>query len=109
MDLSQLPQWKADPALKDSMLEKATILRRLVGTLAVLIAGTFLLMLWVLGSPDSHQEHVAATGPSSTWPDGSAKTPQDWWAKAKGGSHSSSHQVAQPPATAPAQGQPNRG
>ena len=106
MDLPQLEDWAdSKPQLKQSTLEKVRIFRWLVGSLFTLIAATFVLMLWVLGEPDSYQEHAAVEGPSSTWPDGSAKTAQDssW---DKGG-----HQVAQPPAAAPAQQPqpPNRG
>lgn len=107
MDLSQLQEWRADPQLKQSTLEKAAIFRRMVITLFALIAGTFALMLWVLSYGDSYQEHQAAAGPSSTWPDGSAKTGQDWWATAHG---HSTRQVAQPPsAPSPTQPSPNRG
>lgn len=106
MDLSQLQKWHVDPQLKESTLEKATIFRRMVVTLLALIAGTFALMLWVLSYPNTYEEHQAVIGPSATWPDGSAKTGQDWWANAPG--HSSG-QVAQPP-TSPSQPQsPNRG
>ena len=104
MDLPQLQQWSTDPQLKASALEKATLLKRLVAALFVLIAATFVLMMWVLGSPDSYQENAAAAGPAATWPDGSAKTPHDWWAKANG---KPGGQVAQPPATSAAQS--NRG
>lgn len=97
-----------EPLPQDWMREKSTIFRRMVGTLLVLIAATFVLMMWVLGSPDSYQEHQAAAGPAATWPDGSAKTGQDWWAKAAGGQPG--HQVAEPPAVpSPAQPQPDRG
>jgi hypothetical protein len=100
MDPSQAPPW-----MQEWMSEKVTIFRRLVGTLLGLIAAMFILMMWVLGSPDSYQEHQAAAGPSATWPDGSAKTGQDWWANAGG---RPAGQVAQPPAS-PAQPEPNRG
>jgi len=109
MDLPQLQDWTAaDPQLRQSTHERVRIFKWLVGSLFTLIAATFVLMLWVLGSPDSYQEHAAVEGPSSTWPDGSAKTGQDWWAKAGGKPPA---QVAQPPASAPQQPQqpPNRG
>lgn len=107
MDLPQLQQWNAEPSLKQSTLDKARLMKRLVGTLAVLIASTFLLMLWVLGAPGTYQQNAAASGPSARWPDGSAKTANDWWAKAKG---HAPVQVAQPPrAPSSAPAQPNRG
>ncbi len=106
MDLPQMQQWSAEPALKESTLEKVTFFKRLVLSLLALIAVTFALMLWVLSYGDSYQEHAAAQGPSATWPDGSAKTARDWWSQ-PGGKPS---QVAQPPAPAPQpQPQPNRG
>ncbi|MBV8537241.1 MAG: hypothetical protein JO128_16695 [Alphaproteobacteria bacterium] len=103
MDLPQLDEWAGTkPQLKQSTLEKVRIFRWLVGSLFTLIAATFVLMLWVLSYGDSYQEHAAVQGPSSTWPDGSARTPQDSsWDKAKG-------QLAQPPAP-PQPQSPNRG
>lgn len=107
MDLPQLEQWNANPALHQSTVEKITIFRRLIVTLFALIAATFILMLWVLGSPDSYQENAATLGPAAAWPDGSAKTSNDWWANAAG---HPPRQVAQPPSSTPAQPQPpNRG
>ncbi len=105
MDLPQLEEWAdTKPELKRSTLEKVRIFRWLVGSLLTLIAATFVLMLWVLSYGDSFQEHAAVQGPSSTWPDGSAKTAQDSWAKA-------GSQVAQPPAPQPPPQQqpPSRG
>lgn len=103
MDLPQLERWNTEPQLRASTLEKITIFRRLVVTLFALIAATFILMLWVLGSPDSHQENAAAPGVFATWPDGSPKTSHDWWANAA--AHPPS-QVAQPPAPAQAPASP---
>jgi hypothetical protein len=104
MDLPQLEDWAdSKPQLKQSTLEKVRIFRWLVGSLFTLIAATFVLMLWVLGEPNSYQQHAAAAGPSSTWPDGSARTPEDSsWDKA-------GHQVAQPPAQPPQAQPPSRG
>ena len=101
MDLPQLQDWtESQPQLKQSTLEKVRIFRWLVGSLLTLIAATFVLMLWVLSYGDSYQEHAAVQGPSSTWPDGSAKSAQDSsWDKA-------GSQVAQPPAAGPAKPQP---
>jgi hypothetical protein len=108
MDVPQLEErLPAEPQLKQAALERIKIFRWLVGSLLTLIAATFVLMLWVLDYGDSYQEHMATQGPSSTWPDGSAKTGQDWWAKAGGKPPA---QVAQPPASPPQQQQPpNRG
>lgn len=103
MDLPQLEQWDTDPRLHDATVEKIVIFRRLIVTLFVLIAGMFLLMLWVLGSPDSHRENAAALSSAATWPDGSAKTSHDWWANAA--VHIPT-QVAQPPAPGSPPGQP---
>ncbi len=106
MDLPQLEEWAdTKPELKQSTLEKVRIFKWLVGSLLTLIAATFVLMLWVLSYGDSYQEHVAVQGPSSTWPDGSAKTARDSsWDKV-------GSQVAQPPAPQPQSQQqpPNRG
>lgn len=97
MDVRQLEE---GPQLKYSMLESAKIFKWLVRSLFALIAATFLLMLWVLGSPDAYHEHGETSGPSAKWPDGSAKTAQDSsWAKA-------GSQLAQPPAAPPPQQQP---
>jgi hypothetical protein len=101
MDRLQLEQWNTDPRLREAMTERVTILHRLVAMLAALIAATAILMLWVLGSPDSHQENGAVA--SVTWPDGSPKTSHDWWANA--GGHPPG-QVAQPPAPASAPSPP---
>jgi len=99
MDLPQLQDWAStEPQLKQATLERIKIFKWLVGSLLTLIAATFVLMLWVLDYGDSYQEHMATQGPASTWPDGSARTAHDWWAKAGG-------QVAQPPAPAPRQQQ----
>ena len=57
--------------------ERTMIFRRLTWSLLALIAATFVLMLWVLSSPDSYQEHVAEQPPVAAWPDGSAKTAAD--------------------------------
>lgn len=101
-------QWNTAPEVREAAAERITLFHRLIVTLFALIAMNILLMLWVLGAPDSHQENAAAAGPAATWPDGSAKTSHDWWANA-----ATAHprkQVAQPPAATPAQPQPsNRG
>ena len=64
-----------------------------------LIAATFVLMMWVIGSPDSYRQHIEQfASTTGKWPDGSDKTAQDWWAKP--GSKPPT-QVAQPPTPAP--------
>src|SRR5579863_8439866 len=106
MDLPQAEDWaSAEPQMKQAAVERVKIFRWLVGSLFALIAATFVLMLWVIGSPDSYHQHVAEFGPAAKWPDGSAKTAQDWWAKPGGKPPA---QVAQPPAAAP-QTPPSRG
>ena len=72
-----------DPIVERELLpERAAIFHKLVVGLLALIAITFALMVWVVGSPDAYHTHVASQGPSSTWPDGSPKTSNDWWANA---------------------------
>ena len=83
---------------RDLLPERVAIFRKLVIGLFALIAVTFALVVWVVGSPDAYHEHVASKPPSSTWPDGSAKTNNDWWANAS---------LAQQPApAAPSGGKP---
>ncbi len=67
---------------RELLPERHTVFRRLVGSLLALIAVFFALMVWVVGQPNSHDENVASQPPKSTWPDGSAKTANDSWAKA---------------------------
>jgi hypothetical protein len=87
-----------EPTLGHDVLATRQLgLRRLVWALLGLIAATFIFMGWVLGQLNSHDENQAARGPSAVWPDGSAKTSNDWWAKAGGQPPA---QVAQPPAGA---------
>ena len=100
MDLPETEKRAATvPSLKQATIEKVRIFRWLVGSLFGLIAATFILMMWVIGSPDSHQQHLEEFGPAAQWPDGSAKTAQDWWAKPGA---KPPIQVAQPPAATPA-------
>jgi hypothetical protein len=107
MDLKETEEWAATvPPLKQATVERVKIFRWLVGSMLTLIAATFVLMLWVLDYGDSYQEHMAVSGPASTWPDGSAKTGHEWWAKAGGKPPT---QVAQPPAPSQQPQPPNRG
>jgi len=72
-----------DPIVERELLpERAAMFRKLVIGLLSLIAVTFALVVWVVGSPDAYHEHAAAQPPSSTWPDGSPKTSNDWWGSA---------------------------
>ena len=107
MDLKETEDRAATvPLPKEVTVERVKIFRWLVGSLFTLIAATFILMLWVIGSPDAYHEHAEVYGPSAKWPDGSAKTGQEWWAKAGGKPPA---QVAQPPAPQQQQPPPDRG
>ncbi|HEX9465051.1 MAG TPA: hypothetical protein VGB82_20820 [Alphaproteobacteria bacterium] len=83
--------------LEELFPERVSLFRKLTWSLLSLIAFTFILMLWVLGSPDPYHEHLAEQPPSATWPDGSPKTANDWWANPA---------LAQQPAPQPAAQQP---
>ena len=65
---------------RELLPERRSGFHRLVVGLLLLIAATFALVVWVVGSPDAYHEHLAAHPPGGTWPDGSAKTANDWWA-----------------------------
>ena len=88
---------------RELLPERHAGFRRLVVGLLALIAATFALMVWVVGSPDAYQEHLASQPPKSTWPDGSAKTANDWWAKANPSLAQRPSQPSSSPAGAPAQ------
>lgn len=79
--------------LQELFPERISLFHKLTWSLLSLIAVTFVLMLWVLGSPDPYHEHMAQQPPSETWPDGSPKTANDWWANPT---------LAQQPAAQPA-------
>lgn len=86
-------------SFRDWFLERELIFRRLAWSLLALIAVTFVLMVWVLARPNPYDEHESTHAATAAWPDGSPKTPNDWWASA------ASNQIAQPPKeSAPASG-----
>ena len=85
----------AERGVRELVSERHLIFKRLIVSLLALIAATFALMLWVLGSPDSHHQQEVAQASAEVWPDGSPKTAKDWWAS---NAPQPARQVAQPPA-----------
>jgi hypothetical protein len=59
---------------REWMDEKRVIFRRAVWAVAGLIAAVFVLMLWVVGEPDTYHEHLTQQPPAAVSPDGSAKS-----------------------------------
>ncbi len=68
-----MPQTREELELLD---ERRVIFKRLVWAVSGLIAVVFVLMIWVVGEPDTYHEHLAQQPPAAVWPDGSAKTEQ---------------------------------
>jgi hypothetical protein len=59
------------------------LLRRLVLALGTGMLALFVFVVFILSRPDAYHEHQAAAAPAAaaSWPDGSPRTANDWWAK----------------------------
>jgi len=55
--------------------EKQVLFHRVVWCLVGLIAAVFVLMMWVVGEPDTYHEHLSEQPPGATSPDGSVIAP----------------------------------
>jgi hypothetical protein len=64
-------------------MERKQLFKRLVWGLSALMLALFVFVTYMITRPDAYEYHLEHAGPSAatTWPDGSARTSNDWWAK----------------------------
>jgi hypothetical protein len=62
-------------------MDNQVLLRRMAWTVSVLIAAVAVFMTWVLAQPSAYEEHRMEPSTAATWPDGSPRTANDWWAQ----------------------------
>jgi hypothetical protein len=60
-------------------MEGEQLFKRLAWGLSVLILALFAFVTVVITRPDAYEDHLEHA--ATTWPDGSARTTNDWWAK----------------------------
>ena len=70
-------------------MTSARLLKRLAWGLGTLIVALFVFVTVVVSRP-AYDEHAALPSPGTTWPDGSVRTANDWWAHSSPVSHAQS-------------------
>jgi hypothetical protein len=63
-------------------MESERLFKRMAWSLVLGLAAVGVFVTIMISRPDAYHEHLAhpVYSPRTTWPDGSLRTPDDWWA-----------------------------